>query len=144
MTKIHWMAGTLAALALWTAAPIAQAETVVIVAAGNPVVALTADQAADLFLGRANAFPTGGAATPIDQTDGSAVRDDFYSKVANKSSAQVKAYWAKLVFTGKGQPPKEAGDSTAVKSAVAGNPGAVGYVDKSVVDGSVKVVLDLH
>lgn len=144
MTKIHWMAGTLAALALWTAAPIAQAETVVIVAAGNPVVALTADQAADLFLGRANAFPTGGAATPIDQTDGSAVRDDFYSKVANKSSAQVKAYWAKLVFTGKGQPPKEAGDSAAVKSAVAGNPGAVGYVDKSVVDGSVKVVLDLH
>jgi len=72
------------------------------------------------------------------------VRDDFYTKVANKSGAQVKAYWAKLVFTGKGQPPKDAGDSAGVKSAVAANPAAVGYVDKSVVDGSVKVVLALH
>jgi len=135
---------TLAALALSCAAHVAQADTVVIVAAGSPVTALTADQAADLFLGRANSFPSGGAATPIDQADGSAVRDDFYTKVANKSGAQVKAYWAKLVFTGKGQPPKDAGDSAGVKSAVAANPAAVGYVDKSVVDGSVKVVLALH
>jgi len=143
-TTMRWMASTLVAAAVWIAAPVANAETVVIVAAGSPVTALTADQAADLFLGRANAFPSGGAATPVDQTDGSAVRDDFYNKVANKSGAQVKAYWAKLVFTGKGQPPKEVGDSAAVKGAVAGNPAAVGYVDKSVVDASVKVVLDLH
>jgi ABC-type phosphate transport system substrate-binding protein len=132
------------ALALSGAAQHVLAETVVIVAAASPVTALTADQAADLFLGRASSFPSGGTATPIDQADGSAVRDDFYTKVANKSGAQVKAYWAKLVFTGKGQPPKDAGDSAGVKAAVAANPAAVGYVDKSAVDGSVKIVLDLH
>jgi ABC-type phosphate transport system substrate-binding protein len=136
---------TIVALALSSAAPFALAETVVIVAAANPVTALTADQAADLFLGRVSNFPTGGTATPIDQTDGSPVRDDFYTKVTNKSGAQVKAYWAKLVFTGqKAKPPQDAGDSVGVKRAVADNPGGVGYVDKSVVDNSVKVVLSLH
>jgi len=142
--SIQYFGRVLAAFALSSAANVALAETVVIVAATNPVTALTADQAADLFLGRATSFPSGGDATPIDQADGSAMRDDFYTKVANKSGPQVKAYWAKLVFTGKGQAPKDAGDSAGVKSAVVANPGAVGYVDKSVVDGSVKVVLSLH
>lgn len=127
-------------LALSGTAQLACAETVVIVAAANPTTTLTADQVSDLFLGRANNFPGGGSATPVDQTDGSAVREDFYTKVANKSAAQIKAYWAKLVFTGKGQPPKEAGDNSGVKSAVAGNPSAIGYIDKSAVDASVKVV----
>lgn len=126
------------------AASTAMAETVVIVAAASPVTVLSADQTGDLFLGRATTFPSGAAAIPIDQAEGSTVREDFYTKIANKSGAQIKAYWAKLMFTGKGQPPKEAGDSAGVKSAVAANPSAVGYVDKSVVDGSVRIVLNLH
>jgi len=142
--SLRYLGMALVAFALSSAAHLAMAETVVIVAAANPVTALTADQAADLFLGRTSSFPSGAAATPIDQADGSAVRDDFYTKVVNKSGAQIKSYWAKLVFTGRGQPPKDAGDSAGVKRAVAANPGAVGYVDKSVVDGSVKVVLSLH
>jgi ABC-type phosphate transport system substrate-binding protein len=143
--SIRYLSGTIVAFALSSFAKFAMAETVIIVAATNPVTTLTSDQAADLFLGRASSFPSGGTATPIDQTDGSSVREDFYAKVASKSGAQVKAYWAKLVFTGKeAKPPMDAGDSAGVKRAVAANPGAVGYVDKSVVDGSVKVVLSLH
>jgi hypothetical protein len=130
--------------ALFVMSPQSEAETVVIVAAGSPISSITADQAADLFLGRANTFPTGGAATPIDLPDGAPARDEFYSKVANKSSAQVKALWAKLVFTGKAQPPKEVSDGMAAKTAVATSAGTIGYVDKSVVDGTVKIVLDLH
>lgn len=141
---IRYLGIAIVVLGMSSAAHVAFAETVVIVAATNPVTALTADQAADLFLGRASSFPSGGGATPIDQAEGSVVRDDFYTKVANKSGAQVKAYWAKLVFGGKGQPPKDAGDSAGVKSAVAANPVAVGYVDRSVIDSSVKVVLSLH
>jgi ABC-type phosphate transport system substrate-binding protein len=36
--------------------------------------------------------------------------------------------------------PKEAGDSAAVKKAVAADPKAIGYIEKSAVDASVKVV----
>jgi len=142
--SIQYLGVLVAALILSSTARVAMAEAVVIVAAGSPITALTAEQVGELFLGRTSSFPSGSAATPIDQTDGSAVREEFYTKVVNKSGAQVKAYWAKIVFTGKGQPPKDAGDSAGVKKAVAANPAAVGYVDKNVVDGSVKIVLDLH
>ena len=58
-------------------------------------------------------------------------------------AAQVKAIWSKILFTGRGVPPKQLLDSAAVKKAVAANPKAVGYIEKSAVDASVKVVMPL-
>jgi ABC-type phosphate transport system substrate-binding protein len=100
---------------------------------------LSPDQISNLFLGKINSFPNGAAATPVDQSDG-AVRDEFNSKALKKDSSGLESYWAKMQFTGKGQPPKEVGGSADVKKAVAGNPNAIGYIEKSAVDSSVKVV----
>ncbi|WP_369679842.1 phosphate ABC transporter substrate-binding protein [Janthinobacterium sp. PC23-8] len=119
----------------------ASAEVVVIVSAKNAATALTEEQASDIFLGKNSALPGSGPATPVDQADGSPLRDQFYTKVSSKTAAQMKAYWAKQIFTGKGQAPKEAGDSAAVKAAVAGNPNLIGYIDRSAVDATVKVLL---
>ncbi|MEC5218006.1 ABC-type phosphate transport system substrate-binding protein [Actimicrobium sp. GrIS 1.19] len=71
------------------------------------------------------------------------MRDDFYQKATGKTGVQVKAFWSKQIFSGKGQPPKEVGDSAAVKGLVANNPNLIGYIDKSALDGSVKQVLSL-
>lgn len=65
------------------------------------------------------------------------------SKATGRNAAQIKATWAKLLFTGKGNPPKEVSGNAEVKKFVAGNPAAIGYIDKAAVDGSVKVVLSL-
>jgi ABC-type phosphate transport system substrate-binding protein len=54
--------------------------------------------------------------------------------------SQVKALWSKLVFTGKATMPKEVGGSTDVRKAVAANPKAIGYIEKSAVDATVKVI----
>ena len=119
--------------AAFAAAP-AMAEVVVVV---NPKAAessMTKEQVAQFFLGKSTSM------TPIDQADSSPIRAEFYKKVADKDAAQAKALWSKLVFTGKATMPKEVGDSAAVKAAVAANPKAIGYIDKSAVDGSVKVV----
>jgi ABC-type phosphate transport system substrate-binding protein len=119
------------------------AEGVVVVSAKSAAKALTADQAADIFLGRSNELPGAGTAVPIDQAEGSALRDEFYEKVASKNPTQLKAYWSKQIFSGKGQPPKAVGDSAAVKSLLSGNPNLIGYIDKSAVDASVKVLLSI-
>lgn len=121
----------------------ALAEIVVIVSAKSAATALTEEQASDVFLGKNSTLPGGGQAVPIDQSEGSALREQFYAKVAGKTSAQMKAYWSKQIFTGKGQAPKDAGDSAAVKVLVAGNPNIIGYVDKSAVDSTVKVLLTI-
>jgi ABC-type phosphate transport system substrate-binding protein len=78
--------------------------------------------------------------TPVDQSESAAVRTEFYKKVTDKDPSQVKSLWSKLVFTGKASMPKEVADSAAVKKAVAADPKAIGYIEKSAVDASVKAV----
>lgn len=117
------------------------ADVVVVVSAKSAATALTAEQASDIFLGRASTMPGGGAAVPVDQSEGAAARDLFYQKATGKSAAQVKAYWSKQIFSGKGTPPKDAGNDAAVKALVAANPNVVGYIDKGALDASVKALL---
>lgn len=117
----------------------ATAEVVVIVNPANAAT-LTPDDVQRLFLGKSKSFPGGGEAVAFNLKEGGA-RDAFNQGVLEKSESQVKAYWSQLVFTGKGTPPKEAADEDEMKKWVAGNPAAIGYIDASKVDGSVKVVL---
>lgn len=119
----------------------APAELVVIVSANNPLAALRAEQVADIFLGQSGRFPDGSEATPLDLPLGDALRDAFYDKVAAKSPALLKAYWTKMIFTGRGQPPRQALSSAAVRKLVAGNPGLIAYVERAALDDSVKPVL---
>jgi hypothetical protein len=46
-----------------------------------------------------------------------------------------------MLFTGRGQPPREAPDNAAVRKLVADNPSLIGYIDRSALDASVKPVL---
>jgi ABC-type phosphate transport system substrate-binding protein len=73
---------------------------------------------------------------PVDQPESSHIRCRVL-KIADKDPAQVKALWSKLVFTGKATPPKEYANSAEVKKAVAADPKAIGYIDKSAVDDTV-------
>lgn len=112
---------------------VAQAGVAVI---GHPSAqALSKDQVSDIFIGKEL------SAKPVDLPESSPIRADFYKKVTGRDASQVKAAWSRIAFSGKGQPPKEVGDAAAVKSAVAADPKAIGYIDSSAVDGSVKVLL---
>ena len=129
-------------LAVSVVAANAYADVVVIVSAKNSVPKLTVEQTARIFLGKTDVFPNDSPALPIDQVEGSLIRNEFYSKVARKNSSQLIAYWAKIIFTGEGRPPQLLEGNMAVKNAVANNMNAIGYIDKSVVDSSVKVILE--
>ena len=123
------------------AANVAWADVVPVVSARSAVDELSKSQVVDIFLGKTDRFPNGEPAVPIDQAEGSEVRDAFYVQFANRSAAQLKAYWSKIVFTGKGQPPREVSPSEKVKKVVASNPHLIGYIERSDVDSNVKIVL---
>src|SRR3954466_4475346 len=116
------------ALAALSSAALGQ-DAVPVRAARSPIASLDAAQVADIFLGKTSRFPDGSIAMPVDQGEDSPVRDRFYAQFAGKSPAQVKAYWSKIIFTGRGQPPRQAADSTEVKRIVSDNPHAIGYID---------------
>lgn len=127
-------------LAFGLAAGAATADVVAVVAAKSPVIMLSKNQAADIFLGKSSRFPDGSQAMPLDQAEGSAARDEFYLNVAGKSPAQVKAHWSKIIFTGRGQPPQEAASGAELRRRIADNVQGIGYLERNLVDASVKVL----
>jgi ABC-type phosphate transport system substrate-binding protein len=123
---------------MFAVAPPAPAETAVIVNPKNMVTRMPVAEAAQYFLGKSSLL------TPVDLAESSPLRSDFYMKIAGKDQDQVKAIWSKIVFTGKGFPPKEYNTSAEVKKAIAADPAAIGYIDRSAVDNTVKVILILQ
>jgi len=101
---------------------------------------LTAKEIKRIFLIKTKTYPNGLNATPVSQTEDADITSKFNEMVLKKSDHQLKAYWSKLIFTGKGNPPQEAADDAATKSLVASNPSMIGYIDDSAVDNSVKVI----
>ena len=129
----HPIKSAVAAAALLLALP-AMAEVVVVANPKAAEASMTKDQVAQFFLGKSTSM------TPVDQPESAPIRAEFYKKVTDKDASQVKSLWSKLVFTGKATMPKEVPDSAAVKKAVAADPKAIGYIEKSAVDASVKVI----
>ena len=140
MTLINRIGLVAIAVALSLSGAVVKADVVAVVSARSPIIALDKSQVADIFLGKASRFPNGIQAAPIDQAEGSAVRDEFYGKVIGKTAAQIKAYWSKIIFTGRGQPPPSVSNDIEMKKRISENPIAIGYIDRSLVDASVRVV----
>lgn len=141
MRTSSWRPSIVALLAAALCHQAAAGELVVIVSSRSPVTTLRQEQVADIFLGQIASFPGGSEAVALDQRLGSPERDEFYAKVTAKTPPLVKAYWTKMIFTGRGQPPREVDGSAAIRKMVADNPGLIGYIDKSALDASVKTVL---
>jgi ABC-type phosphate transport system substrate-binding protein len=117
-----------------------QAEPVVVVSVRSPVKTLSGEQVARIFLGKTETFPGGQRAVPIDQSEGSAVRDQFYDQVVNKTPAQLKAYWSRIIFSGRGEPPRSEPDDGAVKRRLQQDARAIGYIDHESLDPTVRLV----
>ncbi|QIR14404.1 phosphate ABC transporter substrate-binding protein [Shewanella aestuarii] len=108
-----------------------------VVVIGNPAAAdMSLADAKKAFLGKGNS-----SLVVYELDEGNATRTEFHSAVTGKSDSQLKAFWSKQVFTGKGNPPATVSSAAAMKSAVASNPSAIGYIDEADLDASVKVIL---
>lgn len=99
---------------------------------------VTKEQVANIYLGRSFDYK------PLDLPEGTGLHDTFYKRATDRDYSQVKALWARLMFTGHAQPPKVLADAAAVKKAIAADPKSIGYIDSDDLDPSVKVVLTLN
>jgi ABC-type phosphate transport system substrate-binding protein len=118
-----------------------RADVAVIINPKNPLAALSRREVQDIFLGRTRAFPDGRSAQPIDQT--SPLRGVFYQLLTARPIEQIDAYWARLLFTGQASPPKRVADGDAMLKTVRENEGAIGYIESSQADTSVRLLLVL-
>ena len=121
-------------------ASVSFAEIAVIVNPGNGVSSLSDTDLKRVYLGKTSTLPGGVSVTLSDQKFGEATREEFYLKCCGVSAQQARSRWAGILFSGSGQPPAEVGEGKDVLTWVAGNKDAMGYVDNSLVNGTVKVI----
>lgn len=125
------------------AAILVQPLSAAVVLVGNPAItdSLSVAQASALYLGKLNKLPNGTQVTLYELESGNPLRDEFHAKVTGKNEAQLQSYWSRLVFTGKATPPAKLANAELMKQTLAGQANAIGYLDESQVDASVKVLL---
>ena len=139
MTIKSKIAKALSTTGLLIVSAMATAEVVVVVNADSAITSTDAQALQQLFLGKRDRIG-GESAVPIDHAEGNAVREEFYAKVVDKTPAQLNAYWSRLIFSGKGSPPKQYFDDAEIIEVILEDDEAVGYIDSSSVTEGLKVI----
>ena len=119
---------------------VAAEELVLIVHRDSGISTLSREQASHLFLGRVKMLPSGGRANVVEVEP---LRASFYRRLLGREIAEINAYWARLQFSGRTQPPLRVSDSAAAVARVAENPQAIAFVDAVPEDPRARVVLRL-
>lgn len=115
----------------------ALAQVVVVV---NPGLTeeISKDEIARIYTGRSSVL------VPVNLKESDTKRAVFDEKAVGRSSAQLKAYWSKLVFTGKGNPPQEVASDADVIAFISNNEYGIGYIEAANVTDKVKVIHTLN
>lgn len=118
----------------------ARAEMVVIVNEKNQN-AMSRRQVARLFLDRSSSFPDGTRAKAINMPDDSLMYSLFARQVLKKTPRELKRYWAKKSFNGAAiEPETVSGGQKRIVEYVKNHPGAIAYVDSSLLEVGVRVL----
>ncbi|HXJ34370.1 MAG TPA: hypothetical protein VMS22_10075 [Candidatus Eisenbacteria bacterium] len=96
-----------------------------------------------IYLGQRRFWDDGSAIVALNLPSGSALRERFSQRVLHADSAELTAYWNEQYFHGV-FPPTVLSSSDAIKRYVASDPKAIGYLEASDVDATVRVVLPLE
>jgi len=120
----------------------ANAETLVITAKNSQVSSINNKAVIKLWMGKKKRL-NGHKIMVIDQQAGTPAQHEFYKKVLKKSTNEMKAYWAKLVFMGNSFPPRKLTDDNKVKAWLVAHPNSIGYIDANSLDDSVQVLLTI-
>lgn len=116
------------------------AELVVVVRADSEIGPLTRSEVTSIFLGRYRELASGALAEPLDQVPQSAEYIAFYEQLINKTASELRAYWARLVFTGRVSPPRVVDNSERLTEQLLANPRAIGYLERGRVDRRLRIV----
>jgi len=120
----------------------AAAELVVVANPKSGVDKLSRDEVVNIFLGRFRQLPSGLSALPTDLPAAQPERAVFYRQLVSKELSEINSYWARLVFSGRTVPPRQATSTDDLLGWVAKTPGSLGYVERARVDARVKIVFE--
>lgn len=119
----------------------AEESLVVVVSQQSPIQQLSREDLSALYLGNLMTNETTHNLRALDLTDGE-TRDNFYTYLLGRSRNQMRAYWSRMVFTGKGKPPR-ALDEAAIIEALQSDPSLIAYLPSGQLPASLRPLLNL-
>lgn len=123
---------------------LARAENIaIIVSKQSPVASLTQTEAQQLFSGQLRSL-NGHSVEAVDMPANDALRHTFYQQLLGRTADQMRAHWARLIFTGKARPPREVANAGEMRALVTGNSHYVGYLPADQVPANAKVLLTIN
>ncbi|MFZ6814632.1 hypothetical protein ACO0K3_09195 [Undibacterium sp. Rencai35W] len=129
-------------LAFTVCAHACAADFVVIANPNSGIEKMSKDDVINIYMGRYRKLASGISAQPLDLTNPVSEKSKFYSSMVNKELPEINSYWARLMFSGQGSPPRQVDSVEEIIDIVSNNKGAIAYIDKKKVDKRVKVVFD--
>jgi hypothetical protein len=133
-----------AALAWLTPAPaVPDRPALAIIVHPERTAALGIEDVAQIFLRKRRFWEDGAPIVALHLELGTAARASFSRLVLRAAPGHLRTYWDQQYFAGI-FPPAVLSSDTAVKRYVAADRDAIGYIDWSEVDDSVRVVLKLE
>lgn len=120
----------------------AMADIVLVTAGDGPIAQISREEAEQLYLGRLSALRDGTPVRLLDLPAGE-IRDDFYLRLLGKNSIQTRAYWSRMVFTGRARPPREVADETELRALMTRDPNLIGYIAEGAQTSDLRVLLRL-
>ena len=102
----------------------------VVVHRSNPNESITRAKLSAIYMKRTRSWGDGREIVPVDQPASSPVRERFSRSIHGKNVAYVTRYWQRLIFSGRGIPPRQLQNDAAVLELVKNSREAIGYIDR--------------
>ena len=101
---------------------------------------ITTEELQSLFLEQTRSLRDGSHVEPVQERTG-VTRDLFLSEYLDRDAAEIRDYYLRLAFTGKGSVPREFNSDAEVIAYVAKTKGAIGYVSTNTSSEGVKTLV---
>ena len=107
---------------------------------GVSITKISRDELRPLFQTKKDTWPDGTPVKPFNLADSNQVRQGFDAAVLGLDPDRVARYWIDRKIRGGERPPQTAPSSAVMLKVVSKTAGALGYVEATAVDASVKVI----
>lgn len=127
-------------LLLTMAAGASVADDLVLVAHPDvPVDTISVRELQRIYLGKSTRWAGGERIKPVLLDAGSTLAM-FIADYLDRTAENFSVYWKRMVFTGKGRPPRAFGDRAELAFYVRATPGAIGFLPATADRTGLKVV----
>ncbi len=102
-------------------------DLVVVTHPGVSVDSISSRELQRIFLGKSTRWPGGERVRPV-LLDGAPVRATFVTELLGRTEENFTVYWKRMVFTGKGRPPRSFATAAELAFYVRATEGAIGFL----------------